>query len=104
MVNNTKNIPPFSIVIFGVTGDLSHRKLLPALYNLFAQGSLPEDFNIVGFARRDWTDEVFRTEMRQSVDQFSRVKLDAAVWDKFAPRMHYVQSDFDQFDGYDRLH
>ena len=90
MPNPNKSTPPFSIIIFGVTGDLSHRKLLPALYNLFAQDALPDNFNIVGFARRDWTDEVFRTEMRQSVDQFSRIKLDAAAWDKFAPKLHYL--------------
>jgi glucose-6-phosphate 1-dehydrogenase len=103
MANPNKNTPPFSIIIFGVTGDLSHRKLLPALYNLFAQGALPDNFNIIGFARREWTDEVFRAEMRQSVDLHSRIKLDAAVWDKFALKMHYVHSEFDQFDGYDRV-
>jgi len=101
--NTHTPIPPFSIVIFGATGDLAHRKILPALYNLAVQGLLPERFNVIAFARRDWTDESYRAEMRQAVDQFSRNKLDAAAWDKFAPNLHYVRSEFDQADGYARL-
>ncbi len=100
---NTRNLPPFSIEIFGVTGDLSHRKLLPALYNLFVQDLLPESFAIVGFARREWDDDKYRAEMRQSVEQFSRVKVDPAMWDKFAPSLRYVRSEFDQAEGYAAL-
>jgi len=96
-------IPPFTIVIFGATGDLGHRKILPALYALSVQGLLPEHFNVVGFARRDWTDEVYRAEMRQAIEEYSRIKLDSATWDQFAPRLHYHRSDFDQADGYPRL-
>ncbi len=103
MSNTHTPIPPFSIVIFGATGDLAHRKILPALYNLAVQGLLPERFNVIAFARRDWTDESYREEMRQAIDQFSRNKLDAAVWDKFAPNLQYVRSEFDQADGYARL-
>lgn len=102
-MSNSKPIPPFTIVIFGATGDLTHRKIVPALYTLWAQGLLPEQFNIIGFARRDWTDELFRAEMQQGLQQFGRLPFDQAQWDKFAPNLHYHRSEFDQADGYPRL-
>jgi glucose-6-phosphate 1-dehydrogenase len=100
MVNSRKPLSPFSVVIFGATGDLTHRKILPAFYALAQQGLLPEQYNIIGFARRDWTDEMFRAEMQHSMEQFGRIKFDAAAWDKFAAHLHYHRSDFDQADGY----
>src|SRR5512139_91310 len=103
MNNLRKSLSPFSIIIFGATGDLAHRKILPAFYALSQQGLLPEQCHIIGFARRDWSDETFRAEMRQGVEQFSRVPFDAAVWDKFAAQLHYHRSEFDQADGYPRL-
>ena len=103
MLNSRKPLPPFSIVIFGATGDLTHRKILPAFYALAQQGLLPDQFNIIGFARRDWTDDMFRAEMRHSVEQFGRLPVDAAAWDKFAANLHYHRSEFDQADGYPRL-
>ena len=103
MPNSHIHIPPFTIVIFGVTGDLAHRKIVPALYTLAVDGRLPEHFNIVGFARRDWDDDRLRSEMRQSVEQFARVKVDEAAWQKFASNLHYLRSEFDQDDGYPRL-
>jgi glucose-6-phosphate 1-dehydrogenase len=98
-----KPLSPFSIIIFGATGDLTHRKILPAFYALSQEGILPEECDIVGFARRDWSDDVFRAEMRKGVEQFSRIPIDAAAWDKFAVRLHYHRSEFDQADGYPRL-
>ena len=62
--------PPQSIVVFGASGDLTHRKLLPALYNLARAGMLPERVAIVGFSRTSWTDEEFRTSARSAVEQF----------------------------------
>ena len=103
MLNSRKPLPPFSIVIFGATGDLTHRKILPAFYTLAQQGLLPEEFNIIGFARRDWTDDMFRAEMRPSVEQFGRVPVEAAAWDRFAANLHYHRSDFDQAAGYPQL-
>jgi glucose-6-phosphate 1-dehydrogenase len=96
-------LSPFSIIIFGATGDLTHRKILPAFYALAQQGLLPEQCHIIGFARRDWSDDMFRAEMRQGVEQFSRVPFDAAAWDTFAAQLHYHRSEFDQADGYPRL-
>ncbi|CAG0935692.1 glucose-6-phosphate 1-dehydrogenase [Thermoflexales bacterium] len=103
MNNSRKPLSPFSIVIFGATGDLTHRKILPAFYAFAQQGLLPEQYRLIGFARRDWTDEIFRAEMRQGVEQFGRVPFDAATWDTFAANLYYHRSDFDQADGYPRL-
>jgi glucose-6-phosphate 1-dehydrogenase len=100
---NSKSIPPFTIVIFGATGDLTHRKIVPALYTLWAEGLLPEQFNIIGFARRDWTDELFRAEMQSGLQQFGRLPFDQGQWDKFAPNLHYHRSEFDQAEGYPGL-
>src|SRR6266403_1016091 len=63
---------PCIIVIFGATGDLTHRKLIPALYNLAADGDLPPAVAIVGFARREKSDEEFRTELEEATRKFSR--------------------------------
>ncbi len=103
MNNIRKPLSPFTIVIFGATGDLTHRKILPAFYTLARQNRLPEQYHIVGFARRDWTDEVFHAEMRQGVEQFGRIPVDDASWAEFANRLHFHRSDFDQADGYPRL-
>src|SRR3974377_886274 len=103
MNNLRKPISPFSIIIFGATGDLAHRKILPAFYALAQQGRLPEQFHIIGFARRDWTDEIFRAEMRQGVEHFGRIPFDAAMWDHFGTNLHYHRSEFDQADGYSSL-
>jgi glucose-6-phosphate 1-dehydrogenase len=103
MPNSRNSIPPFAIVIFGATGDLTHRKIVPALYTLSVQGLLPDQFCVVGFARRDWDDGKFQSEMRQAVEQFGRIKVDDAAWQKFAPRLHYVSSNFDDAAGYPRL-
>jgi glucose-6-phosphate 1-dehydrogenase len=103
MNNSRKLLSPFSIVIFGATGDLAHRKILPAFYALSQQGLLPEHRHIVGFARRDWTDETFRAEMRHGIEQFSRIPFEAAAWENFAAQLHYHRSEFEQPDGYARL-
>ena len=103
MMNSRKPLLPFTIVIFGATGDLTHRKILPAFYTLAQQGQLPEQYHIIGFARRDWSDDMFRAEMRKGVEQFGRTPVDDALWAAFAARLHYHRSEFDQADGYPRL-
>ena len=95
---------PFTIVIFGATGDLTARKLLPALFNLMVEGALPDRFSIVGFARRPWTDDDFRTKAKEAIDQFSR--LGAAKpddWNRFASRLFYHQATFEDPAGYASL-
>jgi glucose-6-phosphate 1-dehydrogenase len=83
---------PCAVVIFGATGDLTRRKLMPALYNLAWAHSLPTGLAVVGVARREKTDESFRAEMKQAVDAFSRRKpLDLAVWSDFEQGVSYVR-------------
>jgi len=95
---------PFTLVIFGASGDLTRRKLVPAVYNLFREGLLPDDFAVVGFARREKSDEGFRAELAEGVKAFARGRtFDDATWAAFAPKVHYVQSGYDDADGYRRL-
>lgn len=94
---------PCTLVIFGATGDLTHRKLIPALYNLAADGALPPAISVVGFARRDKTDEVFRTELEEAARKFSRQSLSDELWNSFASCVSYHRSEFDHFEGYQDL-
>jgi glucose-6-phosphate 1-dehydrogenase len=92
------------LVIFGASGDLTHRKLLPALYSLAHDGLLPAGQTIVGFARPDYTDEAFRQEIKESCNQFARTRpVDEAVWENFAKGLLYVQGDFAEPEAYNRL-
>ena len=95
---------PCALVIFGATGDLTHRKLVPALYNLAHEGSLPSSFAVVGFARRPKTNDEFRAELKQGVEQFSRFSpVNPAVWDAFAQSIFYHRAEFGDGKGYDAL-
>ncbi|MBC7939405.1 MAG: hypothetical protein H7Z19_06500 [Chitinophagaceae bacterium] len=94
-------MPPTTVVIFGASGDLTQRKLVPALYNLCRDGLLTEGFALVGFARRPKSDEQFRDELSAGVASFSRAQpIDAADWGAFAANIRYHQSDFDDPQGY----
>src|SRR5882762_8220059 len=75
---------PCTVVIFGASGDLTYRKLIPALYNLAADGDLPSALTVVGFARREKTDESFRQELEEALKKFSRSGLNDEVWKSFA--------------------
>jgi glucose-6-phosphate 1-dehydrogenase len=86
---------PCAVVIFGATGDLTHRKILPALYNLHRAGLLPPESSIVGFARRPFTDESFREEMRVAVEKHSRVPISQPIWEGFAEGISYQQGSFE---------
>jgi glucose-6-phosphate 1-dehydrogenase len=93
-----------SVVIFGASGDLTARKLIPALYHLFKDNLMPPAFRIVGFARREKTDESWRTELRAALDQFSRTKpVEEAVWTKFAATLFYCQGDLAEAAAYQKL-
>ena len=78
-----------TLVIFGATGDLTRRKLVPGLYSLAQEHLLPKHFAVVGFARREKTHEQFRAEMRQAVQQFARYPLDDTLWETFARGLYY---------------
>ena len=99
-----KVVEPCSIVIFGASGDLTARKLIPAFYHLYAAKQLPSPFRIVGFARREKTDESWREEMRVALTQFSRTQpVDDSIWSVFAKNLFYCQGDFSDFGAYERL-
>ncbi len=101
---NTRLIDPCVLVIFGATGDLTGRKLAPALYNLGRDGLLPPNFACVGFARRDKSDEQFREELKEDINSFSRVKpIDEAYWKHFEEQIFYHRSEFDDDQGYEQL-
>ncbi len=94
---------PCSIVIFGASGDLTRRKLIPSLYNLAADGILSDDFAIIGVARREWTREVFVQQLRDAPPEFATRKVDPALFAKFEERIHFCQGSFDEPQTYERL-
>jgi glucose-6-phosphate 1-dehydrogenase len=96
-------VPPTTLVIFGATGDLAHRKLLPALYNLAHEGALPERFNLVGLARRETEHDDFREEARSAIVQYSRQEPDQDVLNGLLDRVQYIPSNFDDPAGYKAL-
>lgn len=99
-----KIVAPCIMVIFGATGDLTARKLMPALYNLAREGQLPPQFACVGFARREKSHDDFRNEMRDAINSFSRVKpIDEMLWNNFKEHIFYHRSEFHEPEGYERL-
>jgi glucose-6-phosphate 1-dehydrogenase len=99
-----RKVEPSTIVIFGASGDLTSRKLIPALYHLFAEKQLPQPLRIIGFARREKTDEAWRAELRVAVESFSRTKrVDATLWDSFASSLLYCQGEFSDAAAYEKL-
>jgi glucose-6-phosphate 1-dehydrogenase len=95
---------PCIMVIFGASGDLTGRKLVPALYNLAREGLLPMHFACVGFARRPKTDEEFRNEINGDLGKYSRTKpVDPQVWSSFAQQLYYFQGNFDDDNAYIQL-
>jgi glucose-6-phosphate 1-dehydrogenase len=96
-------VPATTLTIFGATGDLARRKLLPALYNLAHEGALPERFNLIGVSRRDQSDDEFRTFARDAITSFSRREPDHTVLEGLLGRMSYLGFSFDDQQGYGRL-
>ncbi|HEY7371816.1 MAG TPA: glucose-6-phosphate dehydrogenase [Polyangia bacterium] len=92
---------PAVMVIFGASGDLARRKLLPALYSLTRDRLLPSRFAIVGFARRAVSDDAFRAEMRAACDEFARRRpIDPALWSAFARNIFYHQGEYDDLASF----
>ena len=92
-----------TVVIFGASGDLTRRKLIPALYNNFRKKRLPAGLRIVGFARRDWSDDPFRDHLGSGVKKYG-AGFDTRVWNEFARNIHYFQGDLDTPADYKKLH
>ena len=94
---------PCGLVIFGVTGDLSRKKLMPAIYDLANRGLLPPGFALTGFARRDWATEDFGQVVYEAVKEHARTPFRQEVWDRLSEGFRFVQGAFDDDDAFDRL-
>jgi len=94
---------PSALVIFGVTGDLSRKKLMPAVYDLANRGLLPPGFALVGFARREWEDQDFAQVVHDAVKQYARTPFDEDVWTQLAQGIRFVQGEFDDAAAFTRL-
>ncbi|APU14541.1 MULTISPECIES: glucose-6-phosphate dehydrogenase [Actinoalloteichus] len=94
---------PCGLVIFGVTGDLSRRKLMPAIYDLANRGLLPPGFALTGFARREWATQDFRKVVHDAVREHARTPFRQDVWDRLGEGLRFVQGSFDDDVAFDRL-
>ena len=94
---------PCSMVMFGVTGDLARKKLMPAIYDLANRGLLPPGFSLVGFARRDWADQDFAKVVHDSVRRYARTEFREEVWRSLAEGFRFVPGAFDDADAFELL-
>ncbi|RCV49919.1 glucose-6-phosphate dehydrogenase [Marinitenerispora sediminis] len=94
---------PSVLVLFGVTGDLARKKLLPAIYDLANRGLLPPGFGLVGFARRDWEDQDFAAEAHEAVRQHARTPFREDVWRQLSEGVRFVPGELHDDDAFDRL-
>ena len=94
---------PSGLIIFGVTGDLSRKKLMPAVYDLANRGLLPPGFALVGFARREWEDQDFAQVVHDAVKQYARTPFDEDVWRQLAKGIRFVAGDFDDTAAFGKL-
>ena len=94
---------PCVLVMFGVTGDLARKKLMPAVYDLANRGLLPPGFSFVGFARRDWEHEDFAQVTYQAVKEYARTPFRDAVWEQLSEGVRFVPGDFSDDQAFDRL-
>jgi glucose-6-phosphate 1-dehydrogenase len=96
--------PPCAFVIFGASGDLAKRKLIPALYELAREKLLPNEFALVGFSRSEMSDDAFRKVCREALDKHARTKpIDDAVWKRLSGAMRYQRGDYGTPEDYDKL-
>ncbi len=99
-----QKVPPFVLIIFGASGDLAQRKLIPALWQLHCHQRLPQDYAVVGFARSNLSREDFQDKMRQaSMGDDGQAPCDEQSWGKFAEHLHYIRGQYDAGDDFDRL-
>nr|WP_269458799.1 glucose-6-phosphate dehydrogenase [Tessaracoccus timonensis] len=94
---------PCVLVIFGVTGDLSRKKLMPAVYDLANRGLLPPGFGLVGFARREWEDQDFAQVVHDAVKEHARTEFREEVWEQLLEGIRFVSGTFDSDDAFERL-
>jgi glucose-6-phosphate 1-dehydrogenase len=101
--NSSPKASPCVMVIFGATGDLTKRKLIPALCNLAQDNLLSKQFAIIGFATNDQTTESFRKTLADEIPKYANTQIDLKIWDWFAERIYYVKGDFQDPEAYKRL-
>lgn len=94
---------PTSIIIFGISGDLAQRKLIPALFNLFQKGRLGSNFQILGFSGRSWKDENLRTAAWESIEKFAGYAVNETTWTEFVSRLHYLSGNFQDAGSFEQL-
>jgi len=94
---------PFTLVIFGASGDLTRRKIIPSVFDLWCDGRLPGRFAVVGYARTSMADAAWREALRQGVETYSRAAADEAAWAEFASRLVYLQGGYDDPEGFGML-
>src|SRR6266850_3019045 len=87
--------PPCAIVIFGASGDLTHRKLIPALFDLFRAGLLSKQFAVLGFSRSKLSNEDFRRTAREGLDHYYTTAISDDLWNQFSACLHYTPGQFD---------
>jgi glucose-6-phosphate 1-dehydrogenase len=95
---------PCALVVFGVTGDLARKKLLPAVYDLANRGLLPADFVLLGFARRDWEDGDFEDLAKEAAKEHARTDWKEDVWARLSGDIMFVPGSFDDDEAFDKLH
>ena len=105
LVEGLERLPvhPTTLVIFGGTGDLAQRKLLPAIYNLAHEGALPEGFNLIGVSRSEMSDDEYRAVAGESIKTHSRRAPDEEVLEKLLERVRYIPGTFDEDSVFERL-
>jgi glucose-6-phosphate 1-dehydrogenase len=94
---------PCALVVFGITGDLARKKLLPAVYDLANRGLLPTNFAMLGFARRDWGDVEFAELARSAAREHARTPWREEVWERLASSVRFIQGSFDDDNAFDEL-
>ena len=95
--------PPTVVVIFGASGDLTARKLVPAIFNLGVDNLLPGDFHLIGFGRKPMKDTKFREAMDQAIGEFSRRPMDAEIWDRVRQNTIYHTGGYDSAEAFSEL-
>ena len=94
---------PCGMVLFGVTGDLSRKKVMPAIYDLANRGLLPPGFSLVGFARRDWADQDFAQIVHDAVKEHARTPFREEVWKQLSEGFRFVPGNFDDDNAFEQL-
>src|SRR6266545_1533523 len=102
MMNDQSNIP-VTVVIFGASGDLTRRKLIPSLFNLCRKNRLPDVYHILGFAINDWDIAEFKRSLREGADQYAGFKFTEDEWNEFAGHLSYMAGNFSSLEDFNRL-